>query len=204
MDVIYDFETVGNNSMTAAPVCLAAFCFDRNRFVSNDPYQFKEIVSECFYEKLDFEKIIKNHNYILDKDSLKWWKGLPSDARKQLTPSSDDLDLNEFITSFEEYLKKYKPIKYSWTRGNSYDPIVLDVMLSKATIDNSVSNILKYWQVRDIRTWIMTKFGEDSNTRDDFVTDDFKDSFVKHLCTHDIAADLLRMQTIIRIENNLQ
>jgi len=44
MDVIYDFETVGNNSMTAAPVCLAAFCFDRNRFVSNDPYQFKEVI----------------------------------------------------------------------------------------------------------------------------------------------------------------
>lgn len=203
MDFIYDFETVGNNALIAAPVCLAAFCFDRFRFESNNPYTFEEIVENCFYEKLDFEKIIKTHGYVLDKSSLDWWKGLHGDAKKQLTPSENDLDINEFVVSLEDYLKKHKPIKYHWTRGNSYDPVVLENLLSKATIENSINDILKFWQVRDIRTWIMTKFGEDSNTRDDFVTEDFKSQFVKHLCTHDIAADLLRMQYIIRVEKGL-
>lgn len=203
MDVIYDFETVGNNSLKAAPVCMAAFCFDRSRFLEN-PYTFNEIVENCFYEKLNFEKIIKEHQYELNKESFNWWQNLPKEARQQLTPSEKDLDLDDFIINFESYLKKHKPIKYHWTRGNSYDPIILDVLLSKSTVDHELNNILKYWQVRDIRTWIMSKFGEDSNQRDDFVTKDFEKDFIKHLCTHDIAADVLRMQYIIRIENDLQ
>lgn len=203
MDVIYDFETVGSNSLKAAPVCMAAFCFDRSRFVT-DPYSFDEIIDTCFYEKLDFEKIIKSHGYELDKDSFNWWKNLPKEARAQLTPSEKDLDVDEFVAQFEMYLKKHKPIKYHWTRGNSFDPVILDILLRKSTTNHDINNILKYWQIRDIRTWIMTKFGEDSNTRDDFLTKDFEQYFVKHLCTHDIAADVLRMQYIVRVENDLQ
>ena len=62
------------------------------------------------------------------------------------------------------------------------------------------------WKVRDVRTFIDAKF--DFSTRSGFVplADEkyWNEAFVAHDSTHDVAADVLRLQAIYRAENDLE
>jgi hypothetical protein len=67
-------------------------------------------------------------------------------------------------------------------------------------------NVLKFWKVRDVRTHIDAKFNY--TTRSGFVPvadeDYWNKAFIAHDSTHDVAADILRLQAIHRAENDLE
>jgi hypothetical protein len=69
-----------------------------------------------------------------------------------------------------------------------------------------MNEYLKWWRIRDIRTYIDAKF--DFSTRSGFVpvadSGYWKQAFIAHDSTHDVAADILRLQTIHRAENDLE
>ena len=69
-----------------------------------------------------------------------------------------------------------------------------------------MNEYLKFWKVRDVRTFIDAKF--DFSTRSGFVplADEkyWNEAFVAHDSTHDVAADVLRLQAIYRAENDLE
>ena len=56
---------------------------------------------------------------------------------------------------------------------------------------------LKFWKVRDTRSYIEGAFGFDFDNK--FLPDkDCEEKFVAHDSRHDIAVDLLRLQTILK------
>ena len=69
-----------------------------------------------------------------------------------------------------------------------------------------MNEYLRWWRVRDIRTWIDAKF--DFSTKNGFVpiadVEYWENTFIGHDSTHDVAADVLRLQAIHRAENELE
>ena len=69
-----------------------------------------------------------------------------------------------------------------------------------------MGNYLKYWSVRDTRTFIDAKF--DFPKLNAFVpvsdTAKWEYNFKAHDSKHDVAADILRLQAITRAENDLE
>ena len=79
-------------------------------------------------------------------------------------------------------------------------------MTSKANVKAAFSQLLPHWKVRDTRSFIdgKTNFSLKSNG---FIP--IKDEarwnnvFKQHSSRHDIVADVLRLQTLVRLDNNL-
>ena len=203
MDFILDFETIGQNETKSVVVDCSYCMFDRERFLLK-PYSFEELVSTMQYAKFDIESQVKNYGYQLYKEDLKFWSKLPVHARKPLTPTKEDLSLVDFRKSVIEYLTN-KKIDYWWSRGNNFDPVVLARIFRDTGNSFDLNQYLPYWRVRDIRTFIDAKFN--FNTINGFVPVADKQywgiTFQEHNSVHDVAADILRMQAILRAEADL-
>jgi hypothetical protein len=69
-----------------------------------------------------------------------------------------------------------------------------------------LNEYLRWWRVRDTRTWIDAKFN--FSQKNGFIpvadTDYWAKYFVAHDSTHDVAADILRLQAIHRAEHDLE
>jgi len=115
------------------------------------------------------------------------------------------LTVSEFCDSILEYLREQVNIDYWWSRGNTFDPIILWRLMNKEQTP-LLDQYLRYYKVRDIRTHIDAKF--DYTTRSGFVpvADEkyWNQAFVAHDSIHDVAADILRLQAIFRAENDLE
>ena len=111
-----------------------------------------------------------------------------------------------FCDTILQYLREQNKIDYWWSRGNSFDPVILFRLMNAYGQDKLMNEYLKFWKVRDIRTYIDAKF--DFSTRSGFVplADEgyWERTFVAHDSSHDVAADVLRLQAICRAENDLE
>lgn len=121
----------------------------------------------------------------------------------------NDLNALQFMEKLIDYLRSEGKIDYWWSRSNSFDPVILDRIAQNANKTSLLGDHLKYWAVRDTRTFIDAKF--------DFKVPGGKNGFVPvsdiakweynfkaHDSKHDVAADVLRLQTIVRAEADLE
>tara|TARA_A200000159_G_C7209059_1_gene291271 strand:- start:33 stop:668 length:636 start_codon:yes stop_codon:yes gene_type:complete len=204
-DFIFDLETIGADVFVCPVVDMAYSTFDWDRFIS-DPYSFEELADTIKTAKLDIKDQMQNYNCSFRKADVEWWESLPKEARDKIKPSPDDLTVTEFCDTILAYLKDSGKIDYWWSRGNTFDPIILSRhMISTGNVD-PLNNALKFWKVRDVRTHIDAKFNY--TTRSGFVpvADEsyWNKAFIAHDSTHDVAADIMRLQAIHRAENDLE
>lgn len=188
--LIFDFETLGEVK-TCAAVCVAMFKFNEERFLTN-PYNFMDIVNETKIVKFDVEEQVKKYDRVIEKSTLDWWMTLPAEARAIVKPSDEDVSISEMWDIFNKYTfgMDFKKI---YSRGNSFDPIILE------GIFHSTGYGIPYpfWVYRDTRTMI-EGLSWGSGLKHSFVVDECKDQFVAHDARHDIAMDVMRIQTLIR------
>lgn len=204
--LIIDFETMGQNVMTCPIVNCAYYAFDFDRFCSN-PYTFKELISSIKQVKLNIEHQCNDYGYVIEPSSIDFWKSLPKEVRSQIKPSDEDVTLEQFYSEFIKYIKD-KNIQYWWSRSNTFDPIILFTRVKElpASVETEMMKYLKFWKVRDIRTYIDAKF--DFKLKfNAFVPikdkDFWADNVLEHDSIHDLAADILRLQFITRTEQDL-
>src|SRR6056300_68071 len=203
-DFILDFETIGQNVMKCPIIDVAYVAFDWDRFTS-DPYSFEELTAQVQTDKLSVaDQVARGCSYT--KDDLAWWGKQSKEAKKKILPKPDDLTIEEFSANIFSYLRSVGKINYWWSRGNSFDPVLLERVMNQLDQHLLMNEYLKWWRIRDIRTYIDAKF--DFSTRSGFVpvADEayWKEAFVGHDSTHDVAADILRLQAICRAENDLE
>jgi len=183
-DLVIDFETIGQNIMKCPAVDAAWATFYWDRFL-NEPYSFEELVHQVRTVKWDKQSV---------------------EARKKLSPSEEDLTYQEFSSIFFEYLREEGKIEYWWSRGNTFDPVLLERIMNSIDQNLLMNEYLKWWRVRDIRTWVDAKFN--FTTRSGFIPvaneTYWNEVFVAHDSTHDVAADIMRIQTIYRAENDME
>lgn len=204
-DLIIDAETLGTNIFSCPIVNFSIFKFEPEKFKSSEPYSYEEILDNVKVLKLNVKEQVKKYGFIIEKASLNFWKRQPSEVREQIEPSPKDLYAAEFCANFLNYIEEDK-IDYWWSRSNIFDPILLYRLFNAENLTDRLNKKLGFWRVRDVRTFIdaKTDFELDFNT---FVPlknkEEWDEKFQQHNSKHDIVADILRMQRLVRIENGL-
>lgn len=201
---IIDFETMGVEPTTCAVVDCSAFVIDDIRFTTH-PYTLQDIDYVKRY-KLSVTDQVKNYGYAVEKGVIDFWGQQPKEVRARVAPKSDDLTVAEFTEEFHKYIS-WNKIDYWWTRGNSFDPVILTRLFDSQGKKELLGNHLKYYAVRDMRTFIDAKFSF-NNSSNGFVPianeQLWEQSFKQHDSSWDVLADVLRMQAIVRAENDLE
>lgn len=204
-DMVIDFETMGTNAQKCAAVDMSTFVFRWDRFAEN-PYTYEEILSGVKRYKFDLKDQIQNYGFEVEKETVDWWASLPKDVRKRAMPSPQDLNLEEFTKQFLSDLYNGPKIEYWWSRNNTFDPTVLWRLVWTQQSKYRLNEYLMHWRVRDIKTWIDAKF--DFTTKSGFCPFEdeelFNSLFKQHDSSHDVTADVLRLQTIYRAENDME
>ncbi len=203
---IYDFETLGQDVFEIPMLDCSYVAFDWDRFTSDNPYTLEELVSLARKDKLEMAHQVREHGAKYTQRDLDWWLSQSDDAKKVLKPSSADIRVEDFINNFIDYLKSAGKINYWWTRSNTFDPIILQRWAKIVGRRAEVEELLKFWTVRDTRTWIDAKLNFPKQNGFIPLADEeyWNKTFVKHDSRFDIAADILRLQTIARLENDME
>ena len=187
--VIYDFETLSQDTQRGVVTSFALLSFSEKRYISN-PYTYEELVSNCAYIKFDVEEQVRSFKRTMSKETIDWWAEQGDEAKKQITPSKDDVSIRELFKFIHDNMD-LKNHKKAYTRGNTFDPIFLDSVLKQCNLSNPM-----HWRtIRDTRSMIEgMSFGMD--LKNDFMPGDLEKKFVKHDPCHDIAIDVMRMQLL--------
>lgn len=203
---IYDFETLGQDVFEIPMLDCSYVVFDWDRFTSEHPYTLEELVSIARRDKLEMTHQVREHGAKYVQRDLDWWLSQGDSAKKVLKPSPADVRVEVFINNFIDYLKGVGKISYWWSRSNTFDPIILLRWAKVVGRQAEIEELLKFWLVRDTRTWIDAKLNFPKKNGFCPLSDEtyWENTFVKHDSRYDIAADILRLQTIARIENDME
>lgn len=204
-DFIFDFESMGKCARKVPAIDCSYTTFIWERFL-DEPYTFEELVAGMQKGKLDIKHQVEEHDFAYTQDDLQWWVAQSKEARKNIVPRQDDLKINMFIQRLIEYLRSQEKISHWWSRGNSFDPVILDHLADTVGKVELINQYIPFWKIRDVRTFIDAKLNFPS--KNGFVpiadTDRWEQIFNQHDSTHDVAADILRLQTIHRVENDME
>lgn len=203
-DFIFDMETIGARVSVCPVVDMAYATFEWDRFLT-DPYSFEDAVGCVHTLKLSISDQMENYGCKFTKEDVQWWENLPAEARNKLKRSPDDLTVTQFCDTLLTYFKEEANIGYWWSRGNTFDPVILGRLMDSTDNEYAFKQYLKFYKVRDVRTHIDAKFNY--TTKNGFVpvADEayWNSAFIAHDSSHDVAADILRLQAIHRAEHDL-
>lgn len=186
--IVYDFETLSQDPVNGVVISFAMLSFDESRFVIK-PYSYEELLKNCCMIKFLVTEQVKEYGRSVQKSTIDWWKDQPKEAQYQLKPSSDDMSITELYDFFVE--NKPDDLKKVYTRGNTFDPVFFDYIMK------DTDNVTPYpwWIVRDTRSLIDgMAWGTDLNNK--FMPPSVADKFIHHDPKHDIAVDVMRIQTV--------
>lgn len=204
--LILDFETLGQDVFEIPILDCSYVVFDWDRFTSDNPYTLEELVGLAQKDKLEMAHQVRDHGARYTQRDLDWWLSQSEDAKKVLKPSPADIRVEVFINNFITYLSNAGKINYWWSRSNTFDPVILSRWAKLLGRRAEVEELLKFWLVRDTRTWIDAKLNFPKQNGFCPLADEeyWNKTFVKHDSRYDIAADILRLQTIARLENDME
>lgn len=204
-DLIVDFETMGKKASNCAVIDCSVMIFSWDKFLSDEPYTTKDIVKTKRF-KLSVEDQVSNYKYVVEPDTLEFWKSQSSDVRSKITPKPDDLSVKDFVNEFHQFLIDSPPVSHWWSRSNTFDPIILWRLFESQNKTLVLDEYLKYWRVRDTRTYIDAKLNFPKMNGFVPIQDEefWNKVFKQHDSSWDVLADVLRFQTIARVENDLE
>ncbi len=204
--LMLDCETFGQDSTKCAVIDVSSNIFDWDRFTSSKPYSFDELLRMTTKYKLSVTDQVKNHGYVVEANAVNWWTNQNESARKNVSAKKDDLSLEEFCERFLGEISEFNKIEYWWSRSNIFDPIIIMRLFDSFGNLELLRQYLPPWKVRDVRTFIDSKL--DFPIPNKFVPIKnqkfWKEHFKEHDSAHDVVADILRMQSIVRAENDLE
>lgn len=203
---IFDMETMGQDTQKCVLLDCSYVVFDWDVFYA-DGYTFRELEGLVKRAKFDVQHQVKDHGYVIEKSTLEWWKSQSASVRDKIQPSSEDVTLARFLEDLGDYLEDTAgTLKYWWSRSNAFDPVILWRLTDNLINSGKAAKHLSHWKIRDTRTFIdaKTNFCLDHNgfipVEDE---EEWNRVFQKHNSSHDIIADILRLQTLVRIEAGL-
>ena len=185
---IYDFETLAQNPVDGVVVSFAMMNFCPERFV-DQPYTYQELVDRTHYMKFDVEDQVKSYSRKIETDTLEWWGKQNKEARDKLAPSPDDKSIADLYNFF--VVNKPHNLKRVYTRRNTFDPMFM-TSLMKATGNPEP---YAWWDVRDTISYI-EGLVHPQEIKNNFIPEGLEEHFVAHDPCHDIAMDVMRIQTI--------
>jgi len=191
---ILDFETLGtaiDGLSNQTVVSMAAIVFDEDITIQElMKLSFTEVVNKTFYVKFALSSQKKGERFerTVCTDTLAWWKKQKTEVKKELLPTKNDEHINVAINKFITYLKesecKPKDMKM-YSRGQHFDLPILQNLCHTVDIDMH-SNIVKYWNYRDLRSCLDELIGSGEFKLPDIL----ENKFIKHDARCDVAHEL--------------
>lgn len=204
-NLILDFETFGTNTGDCALIDCSYFVFDTDKMVSDQPYTPRSIV-EMKKDKLNVKEQVDKYGWKVYSDTIKFWEQQTPEVQKKIVPKKTDISVEQFIDNFISYLSSHGKIDYWWSRSNSFDPIILWRIFEKSDKIVALNQYIPHWKLRDTRTFIDAKL--DFPKKNGFVPiqneELWNKIFQEHDSSWDIIADILRIQAILRAEQDLE
>ncbi len=199
-NLIFDFETMGQDPSNCAVVDVSVMTFDWDRMLSDNPYTVSDINLTTRF-KISVVDQAKNYGFKVENDVIDFWSKQSKEVRSNVAPKKDDLTVADFTNQFHSFLIDSAPIAHWWSRSNTFDPVILQRLFDSQDKGKHLGEYLKYYLIRDTRTWIDAKLNFPK--KNGFVLDEWKAVFAAHDSRWDILIDVLRMQLIARTEADL-
>jgi hypothetical protein len=201
-----DFETFGDDVLEpCAAIDMSVIVGNTDKMLSDEPYTCKDVVLAKKF-KLSVSDQVQNYGFVVQESAMKFWQEVSPEARKCIKPSASDLSVEQFITAFIDYLNGVGKIDYWFSRGNTFDPIILQRLFKVVGKTHLFKEYLRFNRVQDMRSHINAKLEYPLTTNLTPIQDEdfWKKIFIEHDSQWDVLADLLRYQTILRLENDLE
>ena len=201
-----DFETMGDDVLEpCAAIDMSIIVGDTDKMLSDNPYSCKDLVLAKRF-KLSIADQVTNHGFVVQDSAVKFWQEVSPEARKHIKPSKEDLTVEQFINELINHLNSIGKFDYWFSRGNTFDPIILQRLFKVVGKTYTFKEYFRFNRVQDMRTHINAKMDNPVTTNIVPIQDDqfWKSVFVEHDSCWDVLADLLRYQTILRLENDLE
>jgi hypothetical protein len=194
---------MGKDASKCAVIDCSVMIFNFERFLTNR-YTLDSI-SETKRFKLSVADQVKNYGWEIEKSTLQFWEEQEPEVRSKIAPKKSDLTVKQFVAEFHRFLVESPKIDYWWSRSNTFDPIILSRIFAAEDKLLHLEEYLKYWKVRDSRTYIDAKMNFKNTNGFVPMTNEslWNKSFKKHDSSWDILADVLRFQQIYLAENDL-
>lgn len=200
-----DMETMGKEVKDCAVIDCSVFTVTSEKMLSAEPYTCKSIVGVKKF-KLSVRDQVDNFGWKVYDDTVKFWQEQGDEARKLIKPLPTDITVKAFVEQFLSYLTDQGKIHRWWTRSNTFDPPITWRLVESQGKQDFMHNIIPHFNLREVRTYIDAKLDYPPENGFCPIADkDFWEKvFVKHDSSWDVLADVLRMQAIIRAENDLE
>lgn len=196
-----DLESVGQSVFMSPIVNWSYTIVDWDRFTSDNPYTFDELLNQMEFTKFDLADQIAD-GYSFSKRDMQFWLDQPN-GKDTLKPTTEDVGVKQAVQKLLSYVEGFGKINRWWSRANCFDPIFLQRSAEQSQIDmDEVNRLIPFWLVRDTRTYIDTRFNFQNKKNAICPFDsqaEWDRVFQQHNSSHDVAADILRIQKIERI-----
>ncbi|WP_392563223.1 3'-5' exonuclease (plasmid) [Orbus sturtevantii] len=155
--IIIDIETLDIDP-TAVILSIGAFAFDRfnldeTRKKIKISIDSQEDETPCFHMVCDITNQIMLGKRTVSMGTLNWWRSQPDLVKNSFIFKCKKYHLEtvlmELNSKTEYWKKENKDIKF-YFRGTDFDPVILKNALDEYNLQTP----WKYYQVRDIRTYI--------------------------------------------------
>lgn len=188
---IFDFETLSQNPQNGVVISMAMLNFSTYKFVDETPYTYEDLLEKCDYIKFDVKDQVTNWGRKIEKETVEWWKNQSTEAQNTIKPMSTDQSIADLYGFF--VVNKATNMSKVYSRRNTFDPIFM-TSLMKATGNPEPYD---WWLVRDTISYI-EGLSHGIELKDNFIPEGLEEKFVKHDPRHDIAMDVMRIQTLVR------
>ena len=190
--VIYDFETLSQDQIRGVVISFAMLPFSPSRFTNPElAYTYDELVSKAKFIKFNVEEQVKKYDRKIDKTTLEWWNEQGAEAKKQLKPGPDDKSISELYGFFVLHCPVNLDTVY--TRGNTFDPVFFQHIIDQT----GYTRPYDWWKDRDTRS-LIDGLSWGTGLKNSFMPPDCEDKFIHHDPCHDIALDVMRLQTLVQ------
>lgn len=192
--VVFDMETTGT-SIDTGVLTIGLVAFD-----SSTEFTFDSLIEDGIELKLDIRQQLKSGR-TSTPDTMQWWEKQGSEARRVLTPTKDDLSIEQAMDKIQEYFDKCGvnnnvmrgKVTY-YCRAPHFDFSILKDLC------NNIGRacVIPHLAVRDVRTVIDVLTGSSNG----YVSKIGRDGFIKHNALHDSCNDAMQMLEAIAINQS--
>lgn len=188
--VIYDFETLSQDASKCVVVSCAMTTFSLEG-LAEGYYTFDKLVKQIQNIKFKVQEQVEEYNLEIDPETLEWWSEQTKEARALIKPSSEDVSIDRMIHWFNSQVE-LNDVRIVYTRNNTFDPIILK------NICEITNHKFPYpwWMIRDTKSTI-DGLTWHHDIKDSFIPPNCE-GYVKHNPAHDIALDIMRLQTLVQ------
>lgn len=200
-----DCETLGKNVFDCAVIDFSMYTVDTTKMLSNEPYNLHDITN-IKKLKLSVKEQVDKYGWVVYSDTIDFWNSQSAEAKSKIAPKKTDISVEQFVSEFTGYLINSGRVDYWWSRSNAFDPLIIWRIYNACNKYDVLNSHLPHWKIRDIRTFIDAKL--DFPKKNGFIPlkDEvkWKNTFIEHDSAWDVLADVLRMQAILRAENDME